>query len=478
MIASMILSGGPYNQIYNLMSPTSKVQLEKGWSDPMGQRSAAVIERDPYTDVLTTLPIQIVGSSEVDAWNQYNKFASFVQYIAQFRLHPDRHPITFGIKATAASSLVSTLATGSADYNPATPIISQPPPAILDDVSGMYRMRGIKVQFRRKGRFIRPNPDDQSAEMGITNTPVNGRESKIIFGEDYDTDSPVTLSIGLEGTSSTMLPGGQILVSNPYVYSETFAGEAFQFINGRHLGTSAPLGFSAVVDSILDTNPMTLGSSLLSKWVAPNNTPVEKTGNPGITTLFREFLCLALVRSQVSQSAATMQFFLQSTLDSTRIYSKVMPIVAGADAKVINLGVMGVPEGWANAGFLIGVIYRNTSTTLSTIWLDTFILVNLNVANLSYFEHGPIWQPAGYIAYAIDQRYLSATTPIMYMNDGSDIYAYPSRQRGSMHVNRRGRSLRVLWLTPGGNKWRQHAHNRPITVGAESYPASLSASGV
>lgn len=474
----MELYGGVYNAYYDFMSPTSKVQLERGWSDPIGQRSATLIESDPYGDVITTLPLTIVAESEAEAWREYNKLATFVQEIAQFRLKPDRYPIVFGIGAVAGTDPVYTLCAGSADYNPRTPIINQPP-ALLDDIDGMWRIRGIRVIFRRKARLIKAQLESASVLLG--NGPINHREAYLQFATDYPTDSPIE-SISLTYTPSGAggdIPGGQILVSNPYLYSAVFGGisfESYQFLNGRFLGTSAPLGFSVLADTVASTNPMSYGSTNISRWIAVDNEPVEKTGSPGAITTFQNFIALGLVRSDTIGATATMQFFLQNSFDGSRIYGKVMPIIGDQIAKVINFGPMAVPTDWDIGGFLIGVIYRNTSTALSTIWLDTFISVNTDVANLAYFEHGPIYQTAATLqAYGITQRYLSATTPIMTGSNGGDNVWYPQNSRGSMHVNRKSQNVRLLWLTPGGQKWQ--TVTQAVTVVAGSYPATLTPSG-
>lgn len=489
MITSMILSGGPLGQSYDFMSPSSKIQLEEGFSEQMSQRGSSMLGRDPYLDMVTTLPLTAVGATEADAWNAYNTFVAFAQRIAAFPLSPDRNPIIFGYKTISSATLMYTLCLGTPDGNPRTPIVSQPSPTMLADAAGMYRIRGFKISFRRKGRFIAQASTDLAAvTAGTTNSPLNSRDAYGIFPADFDTDSPLQAELGLPSAITSRPNEGHWLISNPHTYggaeaTQPWYHQSFFIYPGNQLGT-LDATYTTVVDAVANSYPFSGVGATLSRWQATDNTAKTTSGLIPTNGICQNFLLLATVRSDVAVSTSTMQFFVQDVLGVNSVRGKVIPMAGDSKTKIVNCGTFSIPLTWAQGGISgnrIGVIQQNTSAALSRVWIDELIIVNLDVSNLAYVRFGPMFavESGQAVTWYLDPRYLEAAMPEITGGKGGFRGFYPTPAWGNMHMSVKSRRVRSLFLGVGSNgagagisQWRWLQTNN-YTVTYRAFKAGL-----
>lgn len=462
MFKALILEGGAYAESFDLMSPASLVQLEKGWSDPISFRSVSLIGRDPYKEVVTTIPIQIVAASEAACWDVYNAFATFIQQIAAWKQRdPTRNGIRMSVQATAGSLVYTSLCVSSADGNPDTPIIS-PPINPLETAEGMYRMIGIKISFRRKGRFINTSaPLSASSSTALTN-----RSIVVDYGFNFATDSPLQTALTFTSATGT-IPTGHLIQSNPYTASD----EAFNAYFGSRLGTSSG-NYTIMADPVASSNPYS--ATNIVRWIAANNVEDVRLGNSPTIPFFQEQIVLAVVRSEIVDSSAMIAFGVHDSSDTTkRIVTKKVQVVgsAAAPVQILNLGVLSLPADVGAAATTFGMVsLQNTSVALSRVWIDGFYMINTKVANLMYIQHS-----AGALSFLINPAYTTDLMPKLLLA-ATNTTPFDGRVYGPMHMSIKARKVHTLWLNPQGSKWR--ANTNTITVAHAAYPAGLTPLGV
>lgn len=465
MIAAMDMTGGPQGLTYNLMSSASKVLLEKGsYRGEVSHRSNSLVGRDPYTEILITFRVSILGATEDEAWDVYAAFADFCQGIMAFRQRPYTTPYLFKIQPKAAGRIWQTMIIGGADL--ATPVIG-PPSDPVSDSSSLWMMRGIEVKFRAKGRLI-DTVNTVQANVGST---VIGQKMTFDFLTNQTCDSPVNVVITdtAPGTAAPQISDGMIIVAN-----RDSGQSAIVEVDLTSFTTfsSAP-PFSTPNDS---SNSPT-GGATVRAFTAPDNTPFyTMTNNNAAVVPHRRQLILMLVKNLVANSNLQVTMQMINTADGNVFTSEYRPIVgeASATAKILNLGVMALPTNANLANMQLRFGLTNTTTALSQVYFDRLYLINLDLPNLTIFTHGPLNKTTNNPStHSLDQRYLTAINPDFYGASGM----IAGNLRGSLHASVKSRFLEVVWLTPTGPRWRwQYTATttpRSATGLAGVFPASV-----
>lgn len=457
MIGNMIISGGPTGLSYNLLgNSSSPVQLERGWRVPTSQKSASLLARDPFIEVAESFPVQVVGTSEADVWQEYDAFVYFMQGINEARQKPDYDIYNFSIQATTGGTARQSMILGPVQNAP----IVGPPTSPVDDANGFWRMRGVMVNFTRKGRFIDPASTVSST---TDTTQLADGTYEVTFAAEQPVDSPLKVTINTSPNNAKPdLAEGMLLVSN---HDLVTAENSWRFAANTAVITG--VGWTSFND--LARIPNTTGSNV-SRWQATGNTAI--TSNDAVfspTIRWRRVLVLAMIMNVTAGAGAIMRLNFK-TLDLQDVRSETQPINGDGAAHVVNFGVVAVPTNgldWFN------VTLQNTTAALSDIRIERIICVNLDQPSVMIFRHGRISGSA--VNFTLDPRYLTNLNPIFSGVGGVNAYI-PSYIRGSQHVSHRLRGVRVLWLKPNGLDWdwKYNAGGRvTFSVQASVNPASL-----
>lgn len=429
MFGNLTISGGPTGLSYNLQSPSSKVQLERGWRVPTSQRTSSLVARDPFAEVLEVLPLQIIGTTEADVWTQYDAFVYFAQAIAQARQKPDYDIYKFSMQNMAAATTWETMILGPA---PNTPVIS-PPTKPIDHAAGMYRMPGVTLTFMRKGRLINPA---STVTSSTDTTQLADGTYEMTFAQEQAVDSPLKLVMtAAPNNAKAALAEGMLLISNhPVTVAENSwrFGSLISGTNWTNINDSAFL-------------PNTSGS-LVSRFLATNNNAV--TSNDAVFSpiiSWKRMLILATAMNLTAGAGLIMRLNFKSP-DGNEIRTETQPIIGDGSAHVISLGVIaGPPNG---IGFF-NVTTQNTTAALSDVRIERIICVNLDNPHVMMFRHG---QLASGGSYTLDPRYLTDLNPIFSGLNGANVLM-PRYVRGPQHMSQQKLGVRVLWLKPDGRYW-------------------------
>lgn len=429
MLGNVIISGGPTGLSYNFQSPSSKVLLEKGWRVPTSQRNTSLVARDPFAEVVETLPLQIVGSSEDDVWTQYDSFVYFAQSIAQARQKPDYDIYKFSVQKITGGTTWETMITGAA---PNTPVIS-PPTKPTQNAANMWRMPGVILTFMRKGRLIN---SASTVTSSTDTTQLADGTYEMTFAQEQAVDSPLKLVMtAAPNNAKAALAEGTLLISNhPVDVAENSwrFGSLISGTNWTNINDSAFL-------------PNTSGS-LVSRFLATNNNAV--TSNDAVFSpiiSWKRVLILVTAMNLTVGAGLIMRLNFKSP-DGNEIRTETQPINGDGFAHVISLGVVaGPPNG---IGFF-NVTTQNTTAALSDVRIERIICVNLDNPHVMIFRHG---QLADGGSYTLDQRYLTNLNPIFSGLNGANVLM-PRYVRGPQHMAQKKLGVRVLWLKPDGRYW-------------------------
>jgi hypothetical protein len=439
MIGAMDITGGPLGLTYNLMAPASPVVLEtSSYRGGVSHRSNSLVGRDPYTEVLISFRVTVLGATEDDAWNQYAIFADFMQGISVFRQRPYLTPYLFKVQPKSGGRIWQTMIMGGDSL---TSEIIGPPSDPVSDTASMWVMQGIEVRFRVKGRSIDAVNTIQ-ASIGATQIGL-----KMVFDllANQTCDSPinVVLTDTTPGTACPTITDGLVIIAN-----RDSAQSAIVEIDGTGFTSfsSAP-PFTAPNDS---TNSPTSGATVRA-FTAPDNGFYTMTTPNATYTPHRRNLIFVMVKNLTLNASCQCILQIINTADGNVFSSEYRPIIGDQSAGILCLGVLALPANLVLTNVTIRLAFTNTTTGLSVVYVDRVYLVNIDLANLTIFYHGALAKTTNTPStHSLDQRYLTAINPDFY--GGSGIIA--GRVRGSLHTSAKSRYVEVLWLTPNGPRWR------------------------
>lgn len=439
MIAAMDITGGPLGYTYNLMSSSSRVVLETGsYRGQTAHRSNSLVGRDPYTEILISFRVMILGASEDDAWDQYAIFADYMQGVSAFRQRPYGTPYLFKIQPKAAGKIWQTMIMGG---DTLTSEIIGPPIDPVSDSASMWVMRGVEVRFRAKGRSI---DAVNTVQANVASTAI-GLKMIYDFLAAQTCDSPVNvvLTDTTPGTACPTISDGLMILAN------RAAGQsAIVEIDGINFTTfsSAP-PFTAPNDS---TNSPT-GGATVRAFTAPDNGFYTMTTPNATYTPHRRNLIFVLVKNLTLNASCQCLLQMINTADGNIFSAEYRPIIGDQNAGVLCLGVLALPANVLLNNMTIRLAFSNTTTGLSVVYIDRVYLVNIDLPNLTIFYHGALAKTTNTPStHTLDQRYLTAINPDFY--GGSGIIA--GRIRGSLHTSVKSQFLELVWLTPNGPRWR------------------------